>query len=81
MVGYGTSNEVMPFYKFDFCARCPFYECELVEEYTQFRENHVQINESQVPTVTIRLASDREKQDDHLKAYSIGTALSDIDIL
>lgn len=38
-------------YKFSFCRVCPFYECELVEEYTQFRESHIQINKSQVPTV------------------------------
>lgn len=27
-------------YKFNFCLDCPFYECELVGEYAQFRENH-----------------------------------------
>ena len=36
-------------YKFGFCENCPFYECELVGEYTQFRENHVY--KSQTPTV------------------------------
>lgn len=38
-------------YKFEFCENCPFYECELVEEYKQFRGSHIQINKSQVPTV------------------------------
>lgn len=45
------SDEEKAQYKFDFCENCPFYECELVEEYKQFRESHIQINKSQVPTV------------------------------
>lgn len=34
------SNEEASRYKFGFCKNCPFYECELVGEYSQFRENH-----------------------------------------
>lgn len=45
------SDEEKEQYKFGFCENCPFYECELVEEYKQFRERHIQINKSQVPTV------------------------------
>lgn len=46
------SDEEVSKYKFNFCKNCPFYECELVEEYTQFRESHVQIHcKSQAPTV------------------------------
>lgn len=45
------SDEEKAQYKFGFCENCPFYECELVEEYKQFRESHIQINKSQVPTV------------------------------
>lgn len=46
------SKEEAARYKFSFCKNCPFYECELVEEYTQFRENHVQMHhKSQVSTV------------------------------
>ncbi len=41
------SDEKKAQYKFGFCVNCPFYECELVGEYTQFRENHVY--KSQVP--------------------------------
>ena len=29
-------------YKFAFCKNCEFYECELVGEYSQFRENHAE---------------------------------------
>ncbi|MDE7330888.1 MAG: DEAD/DEAH box helicase family protein [Lachnospiraceae bacterium] len=45
------SDEEKAQYKFGFCENCLFYECELVEEYTQFRENHTQIHKLQVPTV------------------------------
>lgn len=37
--------------KFDFCKGCPFYECELIDEYTQFKESHIQSNKSQFPIV------------------------------
>lgn len=39
-------------YKFDFCKDCSFYECELVREYTQFRENHAQVYKEQIPVTT-----------------------------
>ena len=32
-------------YKFAFCKNCEFYECELVGEYSQFRENHAEDQE------------------------------------
>jgi hypothetical protein len=41
------SNDEVARYKFNFCKDCPFYECELVEEYAQFRESHAQVNNSQ----------------------------------
>lgn len=37
--------------KFDFCKGCPFYESELIDEYTQFKESHIQSNKSQFPIV------------------------------
>ena len=33
--------------KFDFCKECPFYECEIVEEYIQFWEKHTRIQPQQ----------------------------------
>lgn len=46
------SDEEASWYKFDFCKNCRFYECELVEEYTQFRENHAQDHKEQIPLLT-----------------------------
>lgn len=70
----------MPFYKFDFCVKCPFYKCELVEEYARFRENH--INESQiqdsVPVVNCELESESKQ---FRTSYYIETQSSDIEIL
>ncbi len=43
--------------KFDFCKDCPFYECELVEEYAQFRKSHTQIHKSQMPVVDADILS------------------------
>ncbi len=39
-------------YKFEFCKDCSFYECELVGEYTQFRENHTQDQKEAIPLMT-----------------------------
>ncbi|MCH5250558.1 MAG: DEAD/DEAH box helicase family protein [Lachnospiraceae bacterium] len=36
-----NSDEEEARYKFGFCKQCDFYECELVGEYAQFKENHV----------------------------------------
>ncbi len=70
----------MPFYKFDFCVKCPFYKCELVEEYARFRENH--INESQiqdsVPVVNCELESEGKQ---FRSSYCIETQSSEIEIL
>lgn len=41
------SSEEEAQYKFKFCQRCPFYECELIEEYTQFQVSHNKIHKSQ----------------------------------
>lgn len=38
-------------YKFDFCKDCSFYECELVEEYIQFRKNHTHAQGQQLKTL------------------------------
>lgn len=46
------SDEEASQYKFDFCKNCPFYECELVDEYTQFRKNHAQDHKEQAPLIT-----------------------------
>ncbi len=43
------SDEEKAKYKFGFCEGCPFYECELVGEYTQFRESHAKINKPLIP--------------------------------
>lgn len=44
------SDEEQARYKFDFCRGCALYdECELVEEYAQYRDNHPQIRNSQIP--------------------------------
>lgn len=62
------SDEEISKYKFNFCKNCPFYECELVGEYAQFRESHVQIHcKSQAPTVNC-VAADSF---DHTKNDSI----------
>lgn len=34
------SDEEVSQYKFEFCKNCPFYECELIEEYEMFSKNH-----------------------------------------
>lgn len=34
------SDEDASQYKFEFCKNCPFYECELIEEYEIFSKNH-----------------------------------------
>lgn len=40
-------------YKFDFCRGCALYdECELVEEYVRFRDNHSPIHKSQISQAT-----------------------------
>lgn len=74
------SIEGVPFYKFDFCVKCPFYKCELVEEYARFRENH--INESQiqdsVPIANYELES--ESMQCRI-SYYIETQSSDIEVL
>ena len=36
----GLSPEEKARYKFEFCRNCPLYECELIQEYEQFRANH-----------------------------------------
>lgn len=41
------SDEEASKYKFDFCERCEFYECELVREYAQFCESRQIHNKSQ----------------------------------
>lgn len=70
----------MLFYKFDFCVKCPFYKCELVEGYARFRENH--INESQiqdsVPVVNCELESEGKQ---FRSSYCIETQSSEIEIL
>lgn len=43
------SDEEASRYKFSFCKNCPFYECELIEEYMQFKKNHVKIQTSKSP--------------------------------
>lgn len=44
------SDEEKTQYKFEFCEGCALYgECELVEEYTRFRDNHPPIHKSQTP--------------------------------
>lgn len=35
-------------YKFNHCRDCSVYKCELVEEYTQFRESHAQEHKEQI---------------------------------
>lgn len=35
-----SSDEEVSQYKFEFCKNCPFYECELIEEYEMFSKNH-----------------------------------------
>ena len=40
------SDEEASQYKFDFCKNCPFYECELVDEYTQFRKIMLKITKN-----------------------------------
>lgn len=70
----------MPFYKFDFCVKCPFYKCELVEEYAQFRENH--INESKIkdaiPVVNCQIESGSKCV---RASYYIEIQSSDIEVL
>lgn len=46
------SDEEALRYKFDFCKNCPFYECELVGEYEQFRKNHAQDHEEHPSLIT-----------------------------
>lgn len=48
---FGTlSDEERAQYKFDFCRGCALYgECELVEEYARYRDNHPKIHNSQIP--------------------------------
>lgn len=36
-------------YKFPFCPNCKFYECELISEYLQFKENHNSQNTDSTP--------------------------------
>ena len=44
------SDEENAQYEFEFCKGCALYgECELVEEYARFRDNHPQIHKSQTP--------------------------------
>lgn len=46
------SNEEKLQYKFKFCELCQYHECELIGEYTRFRENHAQDHKSQFPVTT-----------------------------
>lgn len=69
----------VPFYKFDFCVKCPFYKCELVEEYTQFRENH--INESQIQDSVPVMNCEFEEDKQFHASYYIETQSSEIEIL
>lgn len=45
------SEEEKSQYKFSFCENCEFYECELVGEYMQFKENNCIVSENPVPIV------------------------------
>lgn len=42
-------------YKFCFCEDCEFYECELVREYFQFKENHYGISIPSIPAKPVRV--------------------------
>lgn len=47
-------------YQFKFCECCPLYgECELVEEYVRFRDNHPPIHKSQIPQTSGNIPSVR----------------------
>lgn len=46
------SDEKRARYKFEFCEGCELYdECELVEEYARFRDNHPPIHKPQAPQI------------------------------
>lgn len=47
-----TPDEEKTKYKFDFCHNCKFYECELISEYLQFKENHNSQNTDSTPGAT-----------------------------
>ena len=65
-------------YKFEFCKDCPFYECELVEEYVQFRESHAQIRKLPYVKAEVFESSDYNNDDDSNRVAH-GIVISAID--
>lgn len=67
-------------YKFEFCKDCPLYECELVEEYVQFRENHAQIQKLPYAKAEIFEESVYNNDDSNRVVQAIVTPAIDADI-
>lgn len=66
-------------YKFEFCKNCPLYECELVEEYVQFRENHAQIKKLPYVKAEVFEASDYNNDDNNRVVHGIVISATDAD--
>lgn len=67
-------------YKFEFCKDCPLYECELVEEYVQFRESHAQIKKLPYANAEVFEASDYNNDDNNRVVHGIVTSATDAGI-
>ena len=67
-------------YEFEFCKDCPFYECELVREYVQFRENHAQIKKLPYAKAEVFEASDYNNDDNNRVVHGIVTPATDASI-
>lgn len=64
-------------YEFEFCKDCPFYECELVEEYVQFRESHAQIKKLPYAKAEVFEALDYNNDDNNRVVHGIVTPATD----
>lgn len=59
------TDETESQYKFGFCNLCEFYECELVREYMQFKENHLKSwKPDHTATVTATVVKDSGTDND-----------------
>lgn len=75
------SDEEASKYKFDFCERCEFYECELVREYAQFCEsrqihNNSQASQSCAHAVAVPL-NDNENTENLVEATAVWVGHND----
>lgn len=73
------SDEEVSQYKFNFCINCLFYECELIEEYECFKENHAQIQKAQVPVSVVEEDLFDDNKDGDIVVQAAGVSVRDND--